>query len=133
MPEIQPTLTLVTGKTVLLVEDDEMMRDLTRQLLEQQGYKVMEAADGRSALNLVESDHASIDLVLTDVVMRGMSGPELVQRLSETRPKLKFVYMSGYTGELIAEHDVMRSGVMLLEKPFSRSILLTTLQRALSE
>jgi len=133
MPEIQPTLTLVTGKTVLLVEDDEMMRDLTRQLLEQQGYKVMEAADGRSALTLVESDHASIDLVLTDVVMRGMSGPELVQRLSETRPKLKFVYMSGYTGELIAEHDVMRSGVMLLEKPFSRSILLTTLQRALSE
>ena len=133
MPEIQPSLPRATGKTVLLVEDDEMMRNLTRQLLEQQGYNVVEAADGRSALELLALDHASIDLVLTDVVMRGMSGPELVLRLSETRPNLKFVYMSGYTGELIAEHDVMRSGVMLLEKPFSRSVLLTTLQRALSE
>jgi PAS domain S-box-containing protein len=133
MPEMQSALPRVTGKTVLLVEDDEMMRKLTRQLLEQQGYNVMEASDGRSALDLLESDHASIDLVLTDVVMRGMSGPELVLQLSETRPNLKFVYMSGYTGELIAEHDVMKSGVMLLEKPFSRSVLLTTLQRALSE
>jgi PAS domain S-box-containing protein len=130
-PELEPAPPRATGRTVLLVEDDEIMRSLTRQLLEEQGYGVVEAADGMSALQLVESDHARIDLVLTDVVMRGMSGPELVLRLSETRPNLKFVYMSGYTGELIAEHDVMRSGVMLLEKPFSRVTLLNTLYRAL--
>jgi PAS domain S-box-containing protein len=130
--KVEADLPKAEGKTVLLVEDDELMRALTRELLERHGYAVKEAPDGMSALQLVEANHSAIDLVLTDVVMRGMSGPELVQRLSETRPNLKFVYMSGYTGDLIAEHDVTRADVLLLEKPFSRTTLLNTLHRALA-
>jgi FixJ family two-component response regulator len=68
---------------------------------------------------------------LTDVVMRHMSGPELVERLSVSHPNLKVVYMSGYTGELIAEREVLKRGITLLEKPFSRSVLLNTIHNAL--
>jgi PAS domain S-box-containing protein len=131
-PKVEETSPKAEGATVLLVEDDEIMRGLTRQLLENHGYAVIEAADGMSALQVANSDHTRIDVVLTDVVMRGLSGPELVLQLSESRPGLKFVYMSGYTGELIAEHDVMQSAVLLLEKPFSRTTLLNTLHRVLA-
>jgi PAS domain S-box-containing protein len=117
--------------TILLVEDDEIMRGLTRQLLQQHGYNVVEADDGKSALEWVESHPNPVDLVLTDVVMRRMSGPELVDRLNASRPNLKVVFMSGYTGELIAEREVLKRGVTLLEKPFSRTALLNTIHTAL--
>jgi len=117
--------------TILLVEDDDMMRSLTRRLLDEQGYKVLEASNGKSALELAASNHAQIDLLLTDVVMRGLSGPELVLRLSESRPATRVVFMSGFTGELIAEHDGAIDGVALLEKPFTRASLLKTIQAAL--
>jgi hypothetical protein len=119
------------GTTILLVEDDEIMRSLTRQLLEEHGYTVIEADDGKSALERVESHPGPIDLLLTDVVMRRMSGPELVERLSVSRPNLKVVFMSGYTGELIAEREVLKRGITLLEKPFSRTALLNTIHTTL--
>jgi PAS domain S-box-containing protein len=120
------------GVTVLLVEDDEIMRGLTRQLLEEHGYGVVEADDGKSAMAWMESHPASrIDLLLTDVVMRHVSGPELAERLSNANPALKVVYMSGYTGELMANRDVLKAGVTLLEKPFSRTALLNTIHQAL--
>jgi DNA-binding NtrC family response regulator len=119
------------GSTVLLVEDDEIMRSLTRQLLQQHGYTVVEADDGKSALEWVESHPDPIDLVLTDVVMRRMSGPELVERLSASHPNLKVIYMSGYTGELIAEREVLNRGITLLEKPFTRTALLNTIHTTL--
>ena len=87
------------GVTVLLVEDDDLMRQLTRQLLEEQGYQTLEAKDGQDALAIASSHPGRIDLLLTDVVMRGVSGPELVSRLNGSRPTVKTVYMSGYTGE----------------------------------
>jgi len=118
------------GKTVLLAEDDAMMRRLTRKLLEEHGYKVFEAEDGKAALELVAENHKSIDLVLTDVVMKGMSGPEMVLKLLDTYPEMKVVYMSGYTGELVAQQGA-DSGIQLLEKPFTRSALLKTLDAAL--
>jgi len=117
--------------TILLVEDDDIMRSLTRRLLEEQGYKILEAGDAKAALELASADHTQIDLLLTDVVMRGLSGPELVLRLSELRPATKVVYMSGFTGELIAEHDGTINGIALLEKPFTRASLLKTIQAAL--
>lgn len=117
--------------TVLLVEDDEIMRNLTRQMLEEHGYSVVEAEDGKSALELLGSNHAAVDLTLTDVVMRGMSGPELVLRLIESHPEMRIVYMSGYTGELIAENEPLRAGITLLEKPFTRAALLKTMHLAL--
>jgi PAS domain S-box-containing protein len=119
------------GTTVLLVEDDEIMRSLTRQLLQEHGYTVVEADDGKSALEWVQSHPGPIDLLLTDVVMRRMSGPELVERLNSSHPALKVVYMSGYTGELIAEREVLKRGITLLEKPFSRTALLNTIHATL--
>jgi len=115
------------GATILLVEDDEIMRSLTRKLLEESGFTVVEADDGKSALEWVESHPEPIDLLLTDVVMRRMSGPELVACLNASRPSLKVVYMSGYTGELMANREVLKAGVTLLEKPFSRTALLNTI------
>ena len=119
------------GMTILLVEDDEIMRSLTRQLLQEHGYTVVDANDGKSALEWVQSHPDPIDLLLTDVVMRRMSGPELVQNLNASHPTLKVVYMSGYTGELIAEREVLNRGVTLLEKPFTRTALLNTIHAAL--
>jgi DNA-binding NtrC family response regulator len=92
---------------------------------------VFEADDGKSALEWVRSHAGPIDLLLTDVVMRRMSGPELVERLSKSRPTLKVVYMSGYTGELMANRQVLKPGVTLLEKPFSRTALLNTIHATL--
>jgi PAS domain S-box-containing protein len=119
------------GTTILLVEDDEIMRSLTRQLLQEHGYTVVEANDGKSALEWVQSHPEPIDLLLTDVVMRRMSGPELVERLSASHPTLKVVFMSGYTGELIAEREVLKRGITLLEKPFTRTALLNTIHTTL--
>jgi PAS domain S-box-containing protein len=119
------------GTTILLVEDDEIMRSLTRQLLQEHGYAVVEADDGKSALEWVQSHPGPIDLLLTDVVMRRMSGPELVERLNASHPDLKVVYMSGYTGELIAEREMLERGITLLEKPFTRTALLNTIHATL--
>jgi len=119
------------GTTILLVEDDEIMRSLTRQLLQEHGYTVFEANDGKTALEWVQSHPGPIDLLLTDVVMRRMNGPELVDHLNALRPALKVVYMSGYTGELMAEREVLQRGITLLEKPFTRTALLNTIHTAL--
>jgi len=130
-PEVETVGPKQQGITILLVEDDEIMRSLTRQLLQEHGYTVVEANDGKSALEWVESHSGPIDLLLTDVVMRRMSGPELVERLNASHPALKVVYMSGYTGELIAEREVLKRGITLLEKPFTRTALLNTIHTTL--
>jgi PAS domain S-box-containing protein len=119
------------GVTVLLVEDDELMRRLTRQLLEEHGYQILEAKDGTAALEIGGAHPGRIDVLLTDVVMRGLSGPDLVSQLQRSRPGTKAVYMSGYTGELIAGHEMGKQGVPLLEKPFTRAGLLRILHDAL--
>jgi PAS domain S-box-containing protein len=118
------------GVTILLAEDDATMRRLTRKMLEEHGYQVLEAEDGKSALQVIGSHPGSIDLILTDVVMKGMNGPELVLRLIDSHPALKVVYMSGYTGELVANQGI-DSGIRLLEKPFTRADLLGTLDAVL--
>ncbi|HUO25790.1 MAG TPA: PAS domain S-box protein [Candidatus Aquilonibacter sp.] len=129
--ETQATPPRRQGTKILLVEDDNIMRRLTRQMLEEHGYAVIEAADGKSALQQVQDNPAGVDLVLTDVVMRGMSGPELVKRLTDTHPRTKALYMSGYTGELISEHELAGGNRSLLEKPFTRAALLKAVDEAL--
>ena len=116
---------------ILLVEDDEIMRGLTRQLLEEQGYTVIEAKDGKSAIECADSRLGEIKLLLTDVVMRGMDGVELASRLTESNPALKVVLMSGYSGELIAERGVREQNTPLLQKPFTRAALLNAIHAAL--
>jgi PAS domain S-box-containing protein len=118
------------GVTILLAEDDRIMRRLTKTMLEEHGYKIIEADDGQSALDAIKASHTRIDLVLTDVVMKGISGPELVLQLMDSHPEMKVVYMSGYTGELVANQG-LESGIRLLEKPFTRASLLQIIDAAL--
>jgi len=118
------------GVTILLAEDDPAMRKLTRKMLEEHGFKVLEAIDGGAALEVVAGNSTQIDLILTDVVMKGMNGPELVLRLMDSHPEMKVVYVSGYTGELVVEQG-LPSGIRLLEKPFTRSALLKVIDETL--
>jgi len=118
------------GVTILLAEDDTVMRKLTRTMLEGHGYKVLEAIDGEAALDVISANSARIDLTLTDVVMKGMNGPELVLRLMSSHPEMKVIYMSGYTGELVM-HQEAQNGIRLLEKPFTRAALLKTIDEVL--
>ncbi len=106
-------------ETILLVEDESSVRQLVREMLHQQGYRVIEACDGREALQLYERHRKSIDLVLTDVIMPNMSGRELAERIAAIDPVLKLIYMSGYTGDVIAQHGRMSEDTPLLQKPFT--------------
>jgi len=110
------------GQTVLLVEDSEGLRELARRLLERQGYTVLAAGNAEEALQLF-NENATIDVLLTDVVMPGASGPELTRQLVERRPELRVIYMSGYTEEAIVHHGVPNSGVAFLHKPFTSDTL----------
>ncbi|MEO5766380.1 MAG: PAS domain S-box protein [Casimicrobiaceae bacterium] len=115
-------------KTVLLVEDEGALRAVTQRLLVRLGYTVLLAANAAEAMQLF-ADNASIDLLLTDVVMPGASGPELAVRLVAERPALKAIYMSGYTDEAIVDQGVLAPGVAFLHKPFSSE----TLERKIRE
>ena len=118
------------GTTILLAEDDSIMRKLTRKMLEEHGYNVLEAIDGDTAWKIIEGNSTRIDLTLTDVVMKGMNGPDLVLKLMDSHPEMKVVYMSGYTGQLVA-HQGLQGGIPLLEKPFTRAALLKIIDEAL--
>jgi CheY-like chemotaxis protein len=110
------------GETVLVVDDAEGLRKLTRRLLERQGYTVLVAGNADEALQLFEGN-GSIDVLLTDVVMPGASGPELTRQLLERRPALKVIFMSGYTEEAIVRHGVLNAGIAFLHKPFTSEML----------
>jgi CheY-like chemotaxis protein len=115
-------------ETVLVVEDADGVRALGRRMLERHGYTVLIAANADEALQLFERN-PSIDVLLTDVVMPGGSGPELTRRLVERRPALKVIYMSGYTEEAIVHHGVLDPGIAFLHKPFTSE----TLERKIRE
>ena len=118
-PVAQP---LAGAETVLVVEDAQGLRELTKRLLERQGYTVLLAANADEALELFEGN-PSIDVLLTDVVMPGTSGAELTRQLMERRPALKVLYMSGYTEDAIVQHGVLKPGIALLHKPFTSETL----------
>jgi two-component system, cell cycle sensor histidine kinase and response regulator CckA len=108
--------------TVMLVEDEEGLRELARRLLKRLGYTVIVAADASEALQLFEAN-PSIDILLTDVIMPGASGPELTRQLVEQRPALRVIYMSGYTEDAIARHGGIKPGTAFLNKPFTSEAL----------
>jgi two-component system cell cycle sensor histidine kinase/response regulator CckA len=105
-------------ETVLLVEDNEGARELSRRVLSSLGYTLLEARDGQEALRLAAEYPGAIHLLLTDVVLPGMSGTALAGQLARSRPGLKTLYMSGYTDNAIAHHGVLDAGVAFLQKPF---------------
>ncbi|MFN2563532.1 MAG: CHASE3 domain-containing protein [Gemmatimonadaceae bacterium] len=110
-------------ETVLLVEDDEKLRTLSRRILEARGYTVLEAQDGQEAVSLCDGYEGRIDLVATDVVMPGMNGRMLVERLAAKRPGLRMLFMSGYTDEDILRRGIVDPGMAFLQKPFTPETL----------
>jgi len=118
-------------ETVLLVEDEVALRKLSRQLLELCGYQVLEAESGAEALKVSREHTRAIHLLLTDVVMPGMSGRVLADQLVVQRPEMQVVYMSGYTGQTVGEHGVLAEGSYFLPKPFTREALARKVRRAL--
>lgn len=112
----------VGTQTVLVVEDEEGVRELAKRLLQRQGYTVLVAGRADEAVRIFD-EHPTIDVLLTDVVMPGASGPELTSQLVERRPGLKVIYMSGYTEEGIVHHGVLRPGIAFLHKPFTSETL----------
>jgi PAS domain S-box-containing protein len=110
------------AQTVLVVEDEEGLREVTTKLLQAQGHTVLVAANADEALRQVEGN-TSIDVLLTDVVMPGASGPELTRRLVERRPALKVIYMSGDTADALARHGLLNPGISFLHKPFTSETL----------
>jgi PAS domain S-box-containing protein len=116
--------------TVLVVEDEVDLRQLTQRLLQRLGHTVLVAADAIEARRLFDQ-HPEIDLLLTDVVMPGASGPELTNELSELRPTLKVIYMSGYTEDAIVHHGVLAPGIDFLNKPFTSRTLAQKLRDVL--
>jgi PAS domain S-box-containing protein len=118
------------AETVLVVDDAAGLRELTRRLLERLGYTVLIAASADEALRLFEQN-ASIDVLLTDVVMPGRSGPDLTRQLVERQPALNVIYMSGYTEDAIVEHGVINPGIAFLHKPFTAESLGRKIREAL--
>ncbi|HEX4600634.1 MAG TPA: response regulator [Gemmatimonadales bacterium] len=119
-PAAPPTGPAPRGtETVLLVEDAAAVRTVTRQVLERQGYTVLEAPSGDVALQIAAKHHGPIHLLLTDVVMPGVSGRQLAERLVGLRPEIVVLYTSGYTDDAVVRHGVLEAGVAYLQKPFT--------------
>jgi len=119
-PAVEPPPASPTGsETVLLVEDEPALRRLSRRVLAQFGYTVLEAPNGEEALSLAEAYHGPINLVLTDVVMPRLSGRDLAERVQSSHPEAKILFMSGYTDDAVVQHGVVTQEVALLRKPFT--------------
>jgi two-component system cell cycle sensor histidine kinase/response regulator CckA len=130
VPE-EPAFTEPGTETILLAEDEANLRYLARQFLEKQGYRVIEAADGAIAMQIAVAHEGIIHLLLTDVIMPGMNGRELAQRISEIRPNTKVLYMSGYTENVIGHNGTLDADVRLLQKPFTLRDLKNTVREVL--
>lgn len=121
------------GETILLVEDEEDVRRLAVRILQRQGYTVLEASCGKDALVLCKEHQGPIHLILTDVVMPGMSGRQLADQLIPLHPNLKVVYMSGYTDNAVIHHGVLEEGVNYIQKPFTIDGLMKRMREVLDK
>ena len=119
-------------KTILVVEDAESFRLLVRELLEEAGYAVLDAAGPDAAMALLDTSPA-IDLVLTDIVMPGMSGRELAKRIEAVQPRARFVFMSGYSDSSMGGVTTLEPGAHFVQKPFTMDQLMDTIRRALDD
>jgi CheY-like chemotaxis protein len=126
-----PLATLRGTETILLVEDNEQVRTVALGILERSGYRVIVARSAAEALLLCENERATVDLLVTDVVMPQMSGAELAKRLASLRPETKVLYMSGYTDDSVLRHGVLESGIAFLQKPFTPESLANKVREVL--
>ena len=118
-------------ETILLVEDEDLVRDLARRVLLQRGYTVLEARHGREALQICEQHRGQIHLLVTDVVMPLINGRELAERLTTLHPEMKVLYISGYTGNIIIHQGLLEPGMAFLQKPFTPAALAHKVRQAL--
>jgi len=118
---------------ILLVEDEAAVRAVTRQLLQRNGYSVIEAPEGAVALTLLNGGEVTVDLLLTDVVMPGMSGRELAERAATGCPGLRVLFMSGYTDDAVVRHRILEAGLNYLQKPFHPDALLRKVRDVLDQ
>ncbi len=116
------------GETILFVEDEPLILEMGRRMLESMGYHVFSTSSPTEAVQLTTSGQVAIDLLITDVVMPEMNGRELAERIRATRPGLRCLYMSGYTADVIADHGVIEEGIQFIEKPFSKKELATRIR-----
>ena len=119
------------GETVLVVEDEEALREVTRRILGRNGYRVLTADGGPEALKIAEHTTEPIHLPLTDVVMPRMLGTELADRIRELRPEARVLYMSGYAEPMLASPGALDPGLILVEKPFTEPVLLRHVRQVL--
>jgi len=118
-------------ETILVVDDEESLRTVVSDLLTQLGYRVLSATSGPEALALAAQHSGKIDLLLTDVVMDPISGPELAETLARTRPGMKVVFISGYATTTLAPDGNLKPGTILVNKPFTMKILSAKLREVL--
>ncbi len=131
--KVVPKETARGSETILLVEDEPAVRGLASRILEKQGYRVIAAQHGKEAMEIATKEDAHIDLVLTDIVMPGMNGRGLVERLTGIRPRIKSLYMSGYTDDDIVRRGFIEPSKSFLQKPFTSDALLRTVRKVLDE
>jgi DNA-binding NtrC family response regulator len=119
------------GETILVIEDEDAMREVTRRALRRKGYRVLTAPDGITALELLSGTDEPIQLLLTDVVMPHMLGKDVADRALVLRPGLRVLYMSGYAQPVLTSQGTLQPGVALIEKPFSQDDLLMMVRAVL--
>ena len=129
---LAPAQGRVEVHTILLTDDEAGVRLPLRRILEDSGYRVLEAGGGEEALAIADELNEPIDLLLTDVVMPGMSGDELARRVTGSRPAVKVLFMSGYSQEAVMTHGQLVAGSGFLPKPFSAADLVDRVQETLS-
>lgn len=120
---VEPSLQLVHPATILLVEDEEAVRDITAEILQEIGYNILVATTPQNALELCAASSEHIDLLLTDVIMPEMNGRNLSRRIAEVQPDIRVLFMSGYTAEVIDQKGILAEGLNFIQKPFDRAAL----------
>jgi two-component system, cell cycle sensor histidine kinase and response regulator CckA len=130
-PPAEPAARRGRGEQIMVVEDDEGVRWMTRRILADAGYQVLEASDGKSALELLVRDGAAVRLVVTDVVMPGMGGRELADQVAKLRPGLPILFTSGYTDGEIVRRGLLEPGTAFVQKPFDPDTIVRSVRERL--
>lgn len=129
--QFQPRSDLERKETILIVEDEECVRQVAREILELEGYFVLTAAHPHEALEEYEQYGATVDLLLTDIVMPGVDGHDLAEKLAQKQPSIKSIFMSGYTENTLLRRGVRDLRMMYLQKPFTLQALVSKVQQVL--
>ncbi len=132
-PSVKSARNLGGNELILLVEDDEQVREMSISVLERRGYKVLKAETGEDAIEILRNETPSVDLLLTDVVMPGINGRELYDLIAPTQPDMKVIYMSGYAGEVLSSKGIIGEGINFIQKPFSVQSLTKKIRKVLDQ